>query len=140
MIKTLSDAAGLGFVGFASIHQLRESRLAAVPKESGVYLVLRPDDSPPVLLPQSTAGFVKGRDPAVPLAELAAAWVEESAVLYIGKAGGEGGRAIWQLANAAELLIAWRVTGPEVPRDAERELIAEFVKRFGRRPFANRAG
>ena len=86
-------------------------------------------------------------------------------MVYIGKAGGAGtqatlrrrlsayvrhgagaraahwgGRAIWQLPDSAELGVAWRALPSEDPRAVERAMLAAFVARYGRRPFANRTG
>jgi hypothetical protein len=130
-----------------------------------VYVVVRLDQFSPAFLAQSPAGRFKGRDPTIPVEELRAGWTDESPVLYIGKAGGVGtratlrsrlaayirhgygsraahwgGRAIWQLSNVPDLLVGWRSTLPDDPRDVERAMIEEFVARFGQRPFANRTG
>lgn len=53
-----------------------------------------------------------------------------------------GGRLIWQLAGADQLLIAWHaLSGSGSARDAERRLLARFAEVYdGRRPFANLAG
>ena len=51
--------------------------------------------------------------------------------------GHRGGRLIWQLANSQGLLICWRPTPGEVPRDVERRLIREFAEHYQKRPFAN---
>lgn len=82
-------------------------------------------------------------------------------VVYIGKAdvlrrrltqfgqfgagepvGHRGGRLIWQLADAGDLLVAWHeITWGEAARDYERRLLAAFAEqRSGRRPFANLTG
>jgi hypothetical protein len=47
----------------------------------------------------------------------------------------QGGKLIWQLREAGELLVGWRVeTEPEV---AESALLAAFEVRYGALPFAN---
>ena len=89
-------------------------------------------------------------------------WVNGAAVIYIGKAGGGsssatlrrrlksflrfgeghpvghwGGRFIWQLQDAGSLLFCWRHVGDSDARELERDLIRDFVRMFGTRPFAN---
>lgn len=152
-----------GFEGFVRVAELPD---APVLTGSGVYVVVRPTGEPPVFLPTSPAGWCRGpdRDPALPAAELVDAWVPGEPVLYIGKANAGpsgrrglrrrlseyrrhgagqlarhwGGRMIWQLADSAELLVAWRLA--DQPRVVERSMIAKFTALHGKRPFANRTG
>ncbi|MCH8863005.1 MAG: hypothetical protein IID51_10900 [Proteobacteria bacterium] len=111
---------------------------------------------------RSTGGFFKGKNPSVPIPKLRSKWVPEAPVLYIGKAGsvhghatlrkriqsyirfgvGEaighwGGRYIWQLRNAEQLLICWLVLPDAIPRDVEKSLISSFEAKYGVLPFAN---
>lgn len=53
-----------------------------------------------------------------------------------------GGRYIWQLADADELLVAWHpISWDEAAREYERRLLAHFGDLDeGRRPFANLTG
>lgn len=151
-----------GFVGFESVEALRAVGYASVPEVPGVYLVVRPAGSAPRLLEANNAGRRRGgTDPTEPIALLQAAWVEMACVLYVGmagrlgtsatlrsriksylrqglghNAGHAGGRRIWQLADSAALLFAWR---PERdPYEVEQLLIQSFERAHGRRPFANR--
>ncbi len=151
-----------GFEGFMTVRELRESSLSEVPDSAGVYAVLRDSGEPPVFLGRSAGGLFKGRDPTAPVADLAGAWVPEGRLLYVGKAGRSegaatlrkrlrsylefgagrpvghwGGRFIWQLADADELVVCWRPTGDEEPRDVERLMLAEFRREHGQLPFAN---
>lgn len=164
-LQTLSQIHEAGFGGFESVAALRANRLAAVPGQPGVYLVLRTPSRPPQFLTASPAGMHKGRDPTLPLAELQSRWATNALILYIGKAGGVaqrgtlrsrlsaylrsgagqaaghwGGRVIWQLADSDELVIAWRCTEAGDARALERLLLESFVRTYGRRPFANRTG
>ena len=130
----------------------------------GVYMVVRTDDSEPVFVPEGSGGHFKGRNPNVPVGELQANWVKDTCVVYIGKAGGGssratlrkrigqyirfgsgepvghwGGRYIWQLEDADNLLFCWRATKEwEDAEEIESELIENFKSRYdGHRPFAN---
>ena len=165
MFTSVATLHTAGFSGFMSVTTLLDTRLAAVPAVAGVYAIVRDTTSPPVFLPTSNAGMLKGRNPSLAVAELEDAWVQNTCVLYLGKAGGVGnqatlrrrlsaylrhgrgtgaphwgGRAIWQLADAADLLVAWRVLTDEEPRTVERAMLKRFSDQFGRRPFANRTG
>lgn len=102
-------------------------------------------------------------------AELEKNWVLDSSVVYIGKAvnlnerlndyldyycklkecqetkshinqvGHRGGRSVWQLKGAEDLLIVWMETPGQIPRDVEWTFIQKFKSRHdGHRPFANK--
>lgn len=160
------DRSGLeaaGFRGFVTFSALPD---AGVPVGAGVYVVYRDSDDPPHFLDSSPAGRFKGKDPTVPLEVLESAWVPGARLLNVGKAalgtsgrrglskrldeyrrfgagepiGHWGGRYIWQMTDAAGLLVAWRETPLEDPRPAEQACVAEFVRQFSKRPFANLAG
>lgn len=99
--------------------------------------------------------MVKGEDPTVEVSVLESKWVEGCPTVYVGKAtslrkrlrqyrdfgrgrpvGHWGGRYIWQLAEASELVVGWQSTA-QTPRTVESELLAAFRSEFGRLPFAN---
>jgi len=151
-----------GFEGFVSAADLRRTNLQSVPDVAGVHLVVRDPGLPPAFARKSTGGRFKDKNPTVDRATLEANWVPGAAVLYIGKAGaGEslntlrkrlksfvrfgagdpvghwGGRLIWQLEDQASLSFCWRRAGSADARELERELIQEFSRAHGMRPFAN---
>lgn len=157
---TPAALAERGFTGFVPFGELGESE---VPEEAGIYVIVRPSTEAPAFLAKSTAGPSKGRDPSVSAEVLADAWVDRASIMYVGKASaGEngrrglhkrldeyrrhgsgqaaqhwGGRYIWQLEDAAALLVAWLPTPGQDAGDAKASLIAEFVEAYGKRPFAN---
>ena len=67
----------------------------------GVYVVVRRHE-PPSFLDVSPAGHFKGKDPTVPVAELAALWVPGTRIVYIGNAnlGSDGKRHLQSLGGA----------------------------------------
>jgi len=159
---TIEAIKGAGFSGFKTSAELRRSGLAEVPDVSSVYMVVRDPSAPPFFSSKSKGGHFKGKDPTVDLAILKRNWVHGTAVLYIGKAGGGsssatlrkrlksylrfgagqpvghwGGRLIWQLEDTESLFFCWRPAGSADARELERELIQDFTKSFGTRPFAN---
>jgi hypothetical protein len=151
-----------GFKGFKAVSTLQPSGCCEVPDEPGVYLVLRLSAKRPDFLSESVGGHFKGKDPTVEVGVLKSKWVERAFVLYIGKAGGpgrlatlrsrlrqytqfgkgirighKGGRYIWQLRDSSDLVICWKRTPNEVPRDVEKGLIREFEVVYKKLPFAN---
>lgn len=159
-------AEGLRDSGYEGFVRLATMDRTVVPKEPGVYVVLREPGSGPQFLGESEAGRFKGKDPTVSRTKLEAAWVDGAVVLYIGKASGGrsgrrglrkrlgeysrhgagepvghwGGRYIWQLADRDELVVAWKPTPETDPEVVESALITEFTDQHGARPFANRKG
>jgi hypothetical protein len=158
---TRDGLEGQSFVGFVRLGGPDAGR---PPAAAGVYVVYRPAIARPVFLAVSGAGHFKDRDPSKSTSVLEGARVAGAQVVYIGKAalrkggigglririgeyrrfgagepiGHWGGRYVWQLADCADLLVAWRVTAnTEDPRAAESALIKHFVARYGVLPFAN---
>ena len=151
-----------GFHGFVTIGELMTS-IGLVPAKRGVYVVLRVNDEKPEFLLRGTGGFFKGKKPDVNLDELERNWVSGTSIVYIGKAGGSnssatlqgrlgqymqfgqgknvghyGGRYIWQLSDAKDLVVCWNEFLDEEPRDIERQMIKTFREEHcNQRPFAN---
>jgi hypothetical protein len=148
-----------GFVGFVPFSALSTDD---VPTAPGVYAVVRTADAAPAFSPESPAGQVKGKDPAVAVDVLEKKWVDGPEVLFIGKAtlgsagkrglqkrveeyrrSGAGepvahwsGRYIWQLADRDDLLVAWNVTDEDAAT-VESRMLEHFKERYGVLPFAN---
>ncbi|BCW42257.1 hypothetical protein StoSoilB3_37920 [Arthrobacter sp. StoSoilB3] len=155
--KTLTED---GFTGFRPLDELDPMR---IPQGPGIFVVLRPAGFEPVFLNKSTAGTFKKKDPSLKREALAAEWLADASVLYIGKAsaGSQGNRGlrkqiqefmdygrgrptvvwdarlIWQLRDALDLVIAWKELPPEGLSAAEADYQAAFVAAHGRLPFAN---
>jgi hypothetical protein len=143
-----------GFIGFRKMSELFLDS-SMLPDINGVYIVLNSENRPADFLTIGTGGFFKGKDPNVSLVELKSNWVENTKVVYIGKAtslksrlrqyfnfgqgknvGLYGGRLIWQLKYSNELLVCWKPLTSD-PREYEADLIRQFVFKFRKRPFAN---
>lgn len=146
-----------GFSGFVTVGQLMLNP-AQVTSDGGVYMILRDNTKVPKFLSKGTGGFFKKQDPNVPIDELRDHWIDDSPVLYIGKAskslkkrlkqymqfgagksvGHYGGRYIWQLADSRELIVCWKPILNCDPRIIEAQMIQQFKEEHsGRRPFAN---
>lgn len=114
------------FSGFVAVSRLQQSH-ADVPNGPGVYAVLRETSGAPRFLSTNPGGRFKGRDPTVPIATLQARWHDGTPILYFGKAdslrtriralirfaagdpvGHWGGRYLWQIADSAAFVVAWR--------------------------------
>lgn len=158
--NSIDDILRHGFFGFRTIESLWIDR-TCIPKYKGVYLVLDQNGKPYFMNP-GVGGFFKGRDPNVSVVELNDNHVPGSLVVYIGKAGGPtsmptlhsrlgqylrfgqgmnvghwGGRLIWQLKNHRGLLLCWKPTPDDDPREVEKLLISNYEKQYGKKPFAN---
>lgn len=153
-----------GFEGFLTLEALMIKN-SPVPKAKGIYLILYTSAERPEFVETGTGGFYQNLNPNVPIEELRENWVENTIVLYIGRAGKgignttlrdrlrqyfsfgrgkrtghRGGRYIWQIKNYSELLVCWKKITGEDPRDVEALLIKEFFDIYNKRPFANLAG
>lgn len=156
--KSIKD---YGFEGYIPVSQLRQNQ-SIVPHNKGVYMVLYIPDDSPEFLTKGSGGFFKGRDPNVPLEELKGNWINDTKVIYIGKAGGGkssatlnsrikqflkfgsgknvshyGGRIVWQIEDINNLVICWKELPVEDPNDVKKHLIRGFKKIHRKKPFAN---
>ena len=157
-LQSIEDVKHEGFSGFISVAKFREDG-CSIPTGAGVYLVVRATKTAPRFLSEGTGGYFKGKNPNVSIEELQANWVDDTCVLYIGKAtslrkrlkqyidfgkgrsvGHWGGRYIWQLEDADQLLLCWKETPNEDPKSVESAWISSFKSFYGVRPFANLQG
>jgi hypothetical protein len=158
---TLEGISQNGFEGFKSISALRASNCEDVPDHFGVYLIVRKDRAVPTFCEKSTGGHFKRKEPTVQITKLQENWIDDALVLNIGKAGPRkgrtlkkrlreyiwfghgmpvghrGGRYIWQLGEANDLLVCWRVLPDVDPENFEKDLILPFENVYDRMPFAN---
>jgi len=150
-----------GFVGFKSIFELWNNH-SSIPNERGVYLIINPRSDSKKFLIKGVGGFFKQRNPNVSPNVLLNNWVDDSLVLYIGQAGGNGsaatlkkrlkqyldfgkgkavghygGRLIWQIEHYSELVVAWKILKDDDPKIIERQMINDFMNQYGKMPFAN---
>jgi hypothetical protein len=150
--KGLKDA---GFGGWVTFDALAEE-LSTLPQGGGVYVVVQAVKARPDFLDTNPGGRFKDQDPTVDAPALTANWVDGAEVVYIGKAdnlrrrlrqfmrfgmgvpiGHWSGRLIWQLIGSSELVVAWRETPSEVPKEVETRMLGEFRAAFAKTPFAN---
>jgi hypothetical protein len=152
------DRVGLehaGFVGFVPVRALAQpGGLSVLPQDPGAYVLLRETLTAPRFVDPGTGGWFKGADPNVRVTVLAGNWVSDASVVYIGMASGlyerlgqlikfgqgrnighKGGRYLWQLADAEDLLVAWQVHAD--PARRESDLLKTFAATYGVLPFAN---
>jgi hypothetical protein len=152
----LDEIKKAGFTGFKKMNELFLDN-SMLPDTNGVYLVLNIDNKPGEFLTVGSGGHFKGKDPNISLADLKFNWVDNTKVVYIGKAtslrsrlrqyfgfgqgkniGHYGGRLIWQIKYSKDLVVCWKTLTTD-PREFEVDLIQQFVKTYGCRPFANLA-
>jgi hypothetical protein len=152
--KSIDAIQAAGFTGFKKMGDLFQDN-STIPSAPGVYMVLNLDGDP-VFLAKGTGGYFKEKEPNVTVSELKSNWVDDTMVVYIGKANdlksrlkqyfnfGQGknaphygGRYIWQLGNSRDLIICWKITPTEEPRQVEFQLIQAFIAAYGKRPYAN---
>jgi len=144
-----------GFKGFEKIFDIIKDS-SILPNGAGVYFVIYPYRDNPEFSEKGTGGCYKGKNPNVSTKLLKCLWLRNSKVIYIGKADNlkhriekyikfgqgqnvdhYGGRLIWQIKNSDDLILCWKLTPENKPREVEKELIFEFEEHYKRKPFAN---
>lgn len=158
--KDIEQIKEAGFIGFKTMKELFVNS-SSIPEVKGVYMVINPTKEGEFLT-VGTGGHFKDKNPNVLVPELESNWVDDTIVVYIGKAGREGskatlqsrlkqyfgfgqgkkvghwgGRFIWQLKNSADLIVCWKALPTTDPRTVEAALIKDFVSKYSKRPFAN---
>jgi len=159
--NNIDELKNNGFIGFKKISELFFDT-SCIPTIKGIYIVLYQTKKPGDFLVEGTGGYFKRKNPNISIDLLKSNWVDKTIVVYIGKAGNDsskatlksrlsqylgfgqgksighyGGRLIWQLKNANDLVICWKPLVIEDPRKLENNLIQLFVSKYGKRPFAN---
>lgn len=159
--KTVKELKDLGFIGFKSMRELFDD-CTVISKARGVYMVLYVAKELPSFVNVGSGGHFKGKDPNVLTEVLKDEWVDDTIVVYIGKAGKDGskatllsrlkqylrfgqgqdvghwgGRYIWQIKDLLKLIVCWKPLQSQDPANLESELIQEFKLEYGKRPFAN---
>ncbi len=143
-----------GFKGLHTVEAIHSGQFASIGDVPGIYGVFRLSDPHPRFSLKSAAARWKGQDPTIGVPALQAAWLNEAALLYVDKGASLrtrvrqlvefghgkqvahwGGRALWQLSDADDLVVGWRPA--ENPKAAEAELLADFAAVYGTRPWAN---
>lgn len=162
--NTHKDLKEAGFRGFVKIADLQDGGCSEIPTTQGVYMIVAPEGYSPKFIEVGSGGFYKGKNPNVSIEKLQQEWVCGTCCLYIGETsagrglrgrisaymrfgegkpvGHKGGRLIWQLADARDLLVCWKPLAEEYKtREVESELITEFHRQHNQmRPFANLKG
>jgi hypothetical protein len=145
------DRAGLedvGFLGFVPLFDLDAARL---PLRRGVYAVLRQS----VVVPEFLAENPIVKKKRYSIETLTRKWLVDTPIVYIGKAdpvdglfgrlgafgrrspSHSGGRAIWQLADTADLIVAWIETPDQTAESVEKTYLRAFHATYDQLPFAS---
>jgi hypothetical protein len=141
----LMSAGFEGFIPFIGLH------IEGLPERRGVYAVLRETRERPTFIPTN----VILRRRAYDVDRLEAKWLDGQEIVYIGSAepvdglrgrlGGfskqssshTGGRALWQLSDAAELVVAWAETPEHSAMAVEKSFLSAYKSAFDQYPYAN---
>jgi hypothetical protein len=91
-IKAIEE---LGFLGFIKLGDLFDNS-SIIPDIKGIYMILYNDNNTPEFLITGTGGHFKGKNPNISMQALKHNWIEDTKVVYIGKAGGDDSKAtLW---------------------------------------------
>lgn len=146
------DRAGFEAVGFQGFVPLVGLDIDSLPRRRGVYAVFGSQAAEkPAFLEENP---ITRRKPYTP-GKLSMKWLPAQTVVYIGKADAvdgiygrlgafsrkssshTGGRALWQLENAHDLVAAWVETPDHVAEIVEKSYLRSFRGQYGSFPFAN---
>ena len=162
--NSITEIKKSGFSGFKKVSELWLDK-SCIPKCKGVYLVVNLNVNTTEFINPGVGGFFKGKDPNVSIEALNTNHIDNSQVIYIGKAGSPtgqatlnsrlgqylrfgqtknvghwGGRLIWQIKKHSDLVFCWKETPNDDPREIEKQLLSLFVNQYDNRPFANLTG
>lgn len=99
------------FTGVKTVKELK-CDMSSVPARKGVYIVLRENDGEPKFVETGTGGFFKKKNPNVSIVELNKNWLEDSSIMYMGKAGGQNNATLSQgIAGVVGIVKRRRKTG-----------------------------
>lgn len=161
--KEIQKLKKTGFTGFLKINKIKDNNYSQIPAAKGIYIVLWKSTSQPIFLKDNPGGHFKGKDPTVSIEKLRNNWVQNTSIIYIGKAGSKtstttlkkrikdfiefgngkpkshwGGRYIWQIKDAEKyLLFCWKKVQNIEPRKFEKEFIKNSKETFCKLPFGN---
>lgn len=146
------------FDGYATVKELK-LQCKPIPTGKGIYCVFRDSNQKPEFLTIGTGGTHDGRDLNYSVIALKDKWIENENLIYIGKTDvslrqrirtymkfgsgkdvpHRGGRAIWQLKDSDDLIVAWKELPDSISaRDIESKMIKEFLEIHNDQlPFAN---
>ena len=127
----------------------------------GIYLVIWEWKDRPEFLNPGTGGCFKRKDPNVKIDMLEDIWVEDALIIYVGanregkngnletrieqlirfgsrkNTGHYGGRLMWQIKDAEDLKIRWKVMADDKQENEKEQVLAEFEQVHQSLPFAN---
>ena len=151
---------GLDAAEFDGFIRIADSGGNVVPEQPGVYVVLREKDTNPEYLTEGSWRDGPDARPPYAVGKLARKWVRGAVVVYFGATEAEGrtlrervgelrdfgagmsldhhgGRAMWQLADRTDLVVAWRIAAWNEAAPQRNRLLREFRTANRKLPFAS---